>query len=288
VKPLLSRDADGNATVELIVSMLAVAPFLVGIPLLGKQLDVKHKAYDSARYSVWERTVWSSAGAANRKSDTDISLESRDRLLGDPRSGIIPIDRVRELGLSENPLWRDAEARRIVSHGSGATGFDLELAERPSPVDVGRWIAPGVAYGEGSAGRIGEALQLHHLGLNRHGLASASASIAVRPILARAFGESPSLGVATRRQRVEEELAQGASAAILSDTWSARDEHTMQRHVDDVTTNELIEEIERPGRAMGMQARGKGQPLYGEGQYGWDPDLRARSTVLPVSYVRRR
>jgi hypothetical protein len=37
-----------------------------------------------------------------------------------------------------------------------------------------------------------------------------------------------------------------------------------------------------------MQARGKGEPLYGEGQYGWDPDLRPRSTTLPAAYIDRR
>ena len=65
-------------------------------------------------------------------------------------------------------------------------------------------------------------------------------------------------------------------------------ENTMQRRVDYVTTNELIEELEQPGRAIGLQALGKGQPLYGEGQYGWDPDLRARSTALPAAYITRR
>ena len=103
------RRVQGNATVEVIVALLAVSPFLVGIPLLGKQLDVKHKAYDAARYSAWERTVWSNVGTTHRKTDDDIYMESRDRVLGDPRSGLIPAAALREQGTGENALWRDGE-----------------------------------------------------------------------------------------------------------------------------------------------------------------------------------
>ena len=37
-----------------------------------------------------------------------------------------------------------------------------------------------------------------------------------------------------------------------------------------------------------MQALSKGGPLYGEGQYGWDPNLRPRSNALPSAYVVER
>lgn len=278
----------GNATVEAIVSLLALSPFLIGIPLLGKQLDLKHKAYDSARYSVWERTVWSNAGSANRKSDADISLESRDRTLGDPRSGVLAVENLRERGLGENPIWRDAENRRIVRHADGANTTRLDMNERPPSINVGRWIAAGVAHGGGPVERIAETLQLRHLGLNSHGLASASTAIVLRPLLIQAAQQRVSLDILVEEEPEAEQIVQRAEGAILSDAWSARDENVLGRRVDDVTTNELIDELERPGRVMGIQARGKGQPLYGEGQYGWDPDLRPRSTVVPSSYVRRQ
>jgi hypothetical protein len=58
--------------------------------------------------------------------------------------------------------------------------------------------------------------------------------------------------------------------------------------VDRITANELIEDLELPGRILSMQAPIKGGPLYGEGQYGWDPRLRPRSNALPSAYVVER
>jgi hypothetical protein len=107
----------GSALAETIVALLALSPFLVGIPLLGKQLDIKQKNFDSARYSVWERTVWRSDGASNRKSEEDITLEARDRTLGHPQAGVTDVEALRTDGITENPLWRNW--RRAVAELRG-------------------------------------------------------------------------------------------------------------------------------------------------------------------------
>jgi hypothetical protein len=75
---------------------------------------------------------------------------------------------------------------------------------------------------------------------------------------------------------------------LLSDTWSSRDEDGFRRRVDDVTVNELIEQLELPGKPIGLQALGKGRQLFGEGQFGWDPDLRPKSNTLPHDYIKER
>mgnify|MGYP005824597947 CR=1 FL=1 len=75
---------------------------------------------------------------------------------------------------------------------------------------------------------------------------------------------------------------------MLSDTWTASDEAQFQRRIDDVTIDELVELFELPGRPIGLQALGKGDPLYGEGQFSWDPDLRPRTSSLPAAYIERR
>jgi hypothetical protein len=79
----------GNALIESIAALLALAPFVTGMVLLGKQLDVKHKTYDALRYSVWERTVWS-GGGRNAKSSNDIAMEALDRSFGHPYAGVLP------------------------------------------------------------------------------------------------------------------------------------------------------------------------------------------------------
>jgi hypothetical protein len=70
--------------------------------------------------------------------------------------------------------------------------------------------------------------------------------------------------------------------------WSSRDEGEFRRKSDNIIADEIVERLEMQGRPLSMQAPRKGGPLYGEGQYSWDPDLRPRSNVLPSAYVTDR
>lgn len=287
----LSSHVRGNAMFEVLVALLALTPFIIGIPLLGKQLDIKHKAFDAARYSVWERTVWRNDGNSNRKADEDISLEARDRTLGDPRAAMLAVDNVRGVGITENQLWRDRKRQRMLDYQDDTAPVQLEHQQRTSPVDVGYWLVPGIAYGGGPVGAIAESLQVDGLNLNNRAFASARVSIGIRPLLSQLAQRRVTLGIrgaANDDEEATESLVQTASGAILSDSWSARDENSMRRAVDHLTTDELLETLELPGKPIALQALGKGKLLYGEGQYGWNPDLKPRSTTLPTAYVGRK
>jgi hypothetical protein len=279
--------SQGNALAETLVALLALTPLLAGIPLLGKQLDIRHKSLDAARYSVWERTVWRSDGVSNRKPGEQITLEAHDRTVGDPRTGLIAGDRLYEEGVTENLLWRDHRGQRLLAYERAGAVSALH-EERRTPGDVGRLFAPAIAHGDGVLAEIAGALQVDHLGLSRRAFANATVTITARPTLAERADRSIGLGQANRRERSSPLLAYAATAAVLSDSWSAADEGQLGGRVDDVTTNELIEMLELPARVIGMQAIGRGRPLYGEGQFAWDPDLRPRSTVVPSAYVRQR
>ncbi|MBM0104099.1 hypothetical protein JM946_05055 [Steroidobacter sp. S1-65] len=255
----------GNALVETIVALVALLPFLGGMVLLGKQLDIKHKSFDALRYSVWERTVWS----ASDKSDSELGAEVLDRSFGDPRAGMLPIESLRTEGVSQNPLWRHQRQPLIPSTGA----ISSSVGDGESPVEAGMILMPGLAHGTGPLGAAATALQMDDLGLNRRSFASASVSATVERLLADDPAQS---------------LIQRATGALLSDAWSPRDEGELGRRVDRITADELIETLEQPGRPIGMQALGKGEALYGEGQYGWDPQLRPRSDALPSAYVGER
>lgn len=256
----------GNAMVETIVALAVLSPFLGCIALLGKQLDVKHKSFDALRYSVWERTVWS----GNAKTDTDVTIEALDRAFGDPSAGVMAIDSLRSAGVLRNPLWRHYRQSLLTTPVGSAVSF--RSTEGAAPVDAGYVLMPGLAHGTGPVGAMAEALRMDDLNLNRRSFAGATVEANIRPLLAHR--DSP--------------LTQRATGALLSDTWSPRDETEFGRRVDRITANELIEDLELPGRILSMQAPSKGGPLYGEGQYGWDPQLRPRSNSLPSAYVVER
>lgn len=276
----------GNAMAETLVALLALTPFIAGIALLGKQLDIKQKSYDAIRYSVWERTIWSGTGA-HGKTDADLTLETRARALGHPLSGLVAVSLLWTEGVTQNPLWRDVRNLPLLEFDGHGSPLEVSQRELSAPTEVGRWLVPAVAYGVGPLGGVQKALQLDHLDLAQRAFASSALTIRVRPLLAQLADSPVSFAHSPSSQRTHEPLRQSAHGAILSDTWSARDENSFGKRVDRLIADELISGIERPGRPLGLQALSKGGPLYGEGQFGWDPDFRPRSFTLPSRYLEQ-
>jgi hypothetical protein len=253
------RHHRGNACIETIVALVALSPFVTAMVLLGKQLDVKHKTYDALRYSVWERTVWSSG-----KSASDITLEALDRSFGHPLAGLPAIDTLRSTGVSQNPLWIE-RARRLLAEPPSGTQSDAA-----PPVQAGYALVPALAHGGGPLSAVANSLQLHDLDLNARAFATARFTANIRPVL------------------TDRPISQVAQGALLSDVWSSRDEAEFRRKADNLTADELVETLEMPARPLSMQSLTKGGPLYGEGRYSWDPDLRPRSNALPSTYITDR
>jgi|GEM_PF-1101182 hypothetical protein len=278
----------GHALAETIVALLALMPFLLGVPLLGKQLDIKHKTFDAARYSAWERTVWRSDGAHNVKNPEDIALEMRDRVFGDPRVVLLDVSDLHARGITENRLWTDQRRERLLDHdrSAGAVAFDAD--QRPAPVEVGHFLVPGLAYGTGPVASGAQILGVADLDFDRRAFATAQVTVSVRPVLAELAAHAPSLGRRDRERPQPNPLVHEVKGGILSDTWAPAAEAEFRRRVDYVTTDELVETLEQPGRVFGALALGRGRPLYGEGQYAWDPVLQPSSRDVPSRYLERR
>lgn len=273
---------------ETLVALLALMPFLVGVPLLGKQMDIKHKTFDATRYAVWERTVWRSDGNSHLKSAEDITVETRDRVLGDPHTYVIDVQDLRGEGITENRFWVNRSRERLVSYENNTTGVAQQIDSSGAPVEVGYFLVPGLTYGDGVSGAVAELLRVSDLDLNRRAFARAQTRIEVRPFLSELAQKPPSLGHRDADETQHTALVQEAEGGILSDTWSATSESDFRNRVDYVTTNELIELLEMPARAIGALALGRGRPLYGEGQFAWEPDLRPDSADVPAAYIRRQ
>ena len=277
----------GNAIIEVVAALLALTPFIAGIPLLGKQFDVKHKTMEAARYAVWERTVWRHDGVSNRKDEPSIVLETRDRTLGHPAAGLATTNILRAEGISENPLWHDASNKPLIAYSDGLAPISIEQRQLRAPVDVGYLLVSNLAHGSGSR-TIQAALGVDDLRLDRQTFARAAIAVGLRNVFIRSVDKETNAGARATGSEVHDQLVLKAEAAILSDTWSTRDESSLRRRVDDLTTNELIESLEFAGRPIAMQAPGKGKPLYGEGQFAGEPDLRPASNALPAAYVKKK
>jgi len=272
----------GNAIIEVVASLLALMPFIIGMPVLGKHFDVRHKTFDAARYAVWERTVWRDDDTANRKDNRDVELEMHDRILGDPAAGLISAAGLRTLGISENRLWRDSASKSLLDYRNGSAPVELQQQRVPTPVDVGDLLVPALAHGYGWS-TTATALGIEDLRIRNETFAVAAISLGLRSIVARRPNSA-----AQPSDDASRPLAQRAHAAILSDTWSARDERTLGHRVDRLTANELIESFELAGQFISLQAPGKGKALYGEGQFAAGVDLRPSSAALPAAYVNRK
>ena len=263
----------GHAIAETIIGMLAFAPLLIGIPLLGKQLDIKQKIFEGARYDLWERTVWQSQGANNVKSVEVIARETRDRIMGNPLAGVLDPATMQDVGATENYLWRDSNNRPLLQAGGGNSPA-LKDSMQPSPVEVGKLFVKSAAHGSGAF----SALKLSgwkSLELTRESFATTVVWAELRPELFR---------------NPESTLAQTAQGAILTDTWSSRDEREFRQRVGNLTVNEAVWTVETPGMALGALGS-KGKALTGEAQYGWGsgglskgPDVTTPSTVVPAEY----
>ena len=272
----------GNAIAETLVALLALGPIVAGIPLLGKQLDIKQKSYDATRYAVWERTIWSTTGS-HAKSAAEIALEARDRAIGDPSVGIVSSEILQTQGITENAFWRDAHRVPLLDYEAVPVAYQED--EQPTPVEVGRWLVPSIVYGDGALADVAKALKVRDLNLNRRAFANVAATLTLRPVLEQRADHHPSLAGSVE-EREHASIVHRTGGAILSDTWASSDENNFRQRIDDLALDELVEYLELPGRPIGMQAQGKGKPLYGEGQFGWDPDLRPMTTTLPQAYVR--
>lgn len=279
VRPCNKRAQLGGAIAETLVALIALLPFVIGLPLVGKLADIKHKAVDAARYAVWERTVWQSSGE-RRKHDTDITIEIRDRILGDPRAPLLAVDELHAHGITNNPLWRDHRGRRLLESG----GIEQTSDERGSSIQVGSLLVPRLAHGEIPTSAL---LRVRNLNLNPRGFVHTRFELVTRNALAERASRSRSLGNEQAEMSTPSPLRFEARGAILSDTWAAAAEEELRRRVDFATANELIESLERPARVLGALAAGRGRALYGEGQYARELELRPYTADVPRAYIRR-
>jgi len=116
----------------LIVAGLVLIPLFLAIPILGKYLDMRAAAVQTARYAAWERTVWYGGAAAsslgwfgvnrqwqaNAKTDDQIRREVGVRELSEtgPTDAFTSNDRsAGDFSGGSKALWQDRNGQQMLA-----------------------------------------------------------------------------------------------------------------------------------------------------------------------------
>jgi len=118
----------GHALTEFALLGVVITPLLLGIPLLGKYLDLMHETEKATRSTMDEAIVQGAAGAW--PTDDELLLAVR-------RNGFGPIDAPIRFAGSEraaagNPLWVDAAGRPLVTAYADALTVQSSRSDLPS------------------------------------------------------------------------------------------------------------------------------------------------------------
>lgn len=68
----------------LVATIFVLVPAFIGVSYLAKAGELRHKTYEAARYSAWEKVAWPGGGSGHAKSDQQLAWESRYRVMGKP------------------------------------------------------------------------------------------------------------------------------------------------------------------------------------------------------------
>ncbi len=153
VAPSKHRRISGQAMTEfLVVTAFILLPLFLGIPMLGKYIDIKQTTIQAARYEAWEYTVWYDPNdkrgglipdnneilenfdptlrsgrkvAVPQKTEAATRNESRHRFftaIGQENPpAITNTDSGGWLEVNRNPTWVDHRGRNIYAGNNGSS-----------------------------------------------------------------------------------------------------------------------------------------------------------------------
>lgn len=139
--------------VELLIAAgFVLIPLFLAIPLLGKYLDVRASAVQTARYAAWERTVWFGGDAAsslgwfgvsrkwqaNEKTDDQIRREIGVRHLSETGATDSFSNSDRSAGafkVDSKMLWKDRKGQALLASYSDIQNT-VDNSQAPGTMNV--------------------------------------------------------------------------------------------------------------------------------------------------------
>ncbi len=137
----------GQAMTELaIVAAAFLVPLFLLVPLLGKQIDIKHSTIQAARYQAWEYTAWYTDngqlpnGFDNAsqpvKSTSVTENEARQRFFSRNTLPIQHGDRGGWDDSEKNPLWQTHVGTSLYEGEAGNDGYFTANDSTPDPLYI--------------------------------------------------------------------------------------------------------------------------------------------------------
>ncbi len=255
----------GTASLELIIGCLAAIPLFLGISLLGKYADMRHKTVEAARYVAWEDIIWRGG-----RTGSDHELAASDRLTGHRSSSIVDESVLAQEGVSEDPLWRDQSSRTLMVSDGSTIRVNIDEQKNAGSTSHGAGITT-------AAGKAGLSLDT----ITRYEVSMAATN---RLRIPNQGEETNLFNFFDPGHYLPAEVMDfTASSAILTDTWQADELDDYKSRIRGMT----VEEIPVIGldTAVWLGTSTFGHfPLFKEGRYGANPDVVAEPEDLLEEY----
>jgi len=257
----------GQAMTEFVITASYVlVPLFIMVPMLGKYIDIKHAAIQTARYEAWEYTVWYNSDDDNEildnfdaatvpeKTTADTRDEARVRVMSDPTArGVLDIDAAdRDIDIADviNPLWTDHRALPLWDGTYDAASSAALVSSDDTPTipvlgDVFTILMDVVDFAFSALGDV-----LGFLGspakfsaINNDGYAHSDIAMPIKQ-----YRNQANVGtILTARDDTRQDIIFSASAGVLSDAWNAGGvEHTSWQAKGTVPTVLLQALLELP------------------------------------------
>lgn len=249
----------GSAFTEVILGLLVLVPAFWAVDHLGRLAEIQRDTTLGARYAVWEG-LKTPPGQPVRSS---VVTELRDRIHGDVRAPVVPVETIEQDGYSRNAL-REGGRRPLVTD-TEAAGIQ---ARYPGHEETGGLSDDGPGAALLAQGRF------MPTGVGLAGLSSDMLGLADSPLIVHEQSVTLSLEEAPRDTDTGDSAPQiTASAALLTGTWAARSNREYQRRANRIVASRPVDVFTRPARFIGRF------PVFREGRYAAGTDFVPPSVV---------
>lgn len=231
--------------VELaIVAAAVLVPLFLLIPLLGKEIDIKHRTIQAARYQAWEYTVWYTGNAQLPDGFDDVSQpvkstsvterEARRRFFS---TNTLPIEYGDRSGWDDadrNPLWQTHVGTSLYTGGDGPDSYFTANDDTPDPTYIFSGILDALDTVFSLMADIASFLNIDvgFTAINTEGYFHTRVDIPTQPV--QGFQSANPLFPTTNVV---------AQAAVLGDGWNAGGRAHAEHQVGGIVPTKVLGEI---------------------------------------------